>query len=124
MLRMSGSGKHIQRAEPRSRPAKLTGRPVKWHRIAMAALVAAAVGGAAYAFFPGTAAAPVAGRLNQADLGAAGSGGVLGSGSSTPYAVAPDPIVTATAERPVHRKPGPVRPAPTPSSPSTSSGGM
>jgi hypothetical protein len=107
---MSGSGKHIQTAKPRARPAKPTGRPVKWHRIAMALLVAGAAGGATYAFFPGPGASPVASRLNQEDLGAFGTGSVLGSGSATPYAVAPDPIVTAIGKAPVHRKPGRVHP--------------
>ena len=81
----------------------------------MALLLAGAAGGASYAFFPSAGGAPVASRLNQADLGALGSGSVLGSGSATPWPVAPDPVVTATAKSPaVHRKPRPVHmPSPT-----------
>src|ERR1700742_1526127 len=55
MLRMSESGKH-------SRAAKRRRGLAQWHRVVLAALVAGTVGGSAYAFFPGTAAAPVADR--------------------------------------------------------------
>jgi hypothetical protein len=74
----------------------------------MAALLAGAAGGGAYAFFPSPAAAPVASQLNQSEIGALGAGSALGQGSATPYPVAPEPIVTATAKSPIHKKPAPV----------------
>jgi hypothetical protein len=117
---MSGSGKHIQHGKPRSRPAKAAGRPLKWHRVAMAVLLAGAAGGAAYAFFPSPA-APVASRLNLGDLGANGSGS--GLGSATPYPVAPEPVVTATARPPVKHRPTPVHSV-SPTAPAGNSGGM
>src|ERR1700760_2512937 len=114
MLRMSESGKH-------SRAAKRRRGLAQWHRVVLAALVAGTVGGSAYAFFPGTATAPVADRLHSGTSRAQTVDGVLGAGQiSSSYAAPPAPIVTATAQTPRrHRKPRPV-PTPKPSAPAGS----
>jgi hypothetical protein len=114
MLGMSESGKH-------SRAAKRRRGLAKWHRVVLTALVAGTLGGSAYAFFPGTAAAPVADRLHSGASQAQTLDGVLGSGQiGSSYAAPPAPIVTATAQTPKrHRKPRPV-PTPHPTAPVSS----
>jgi hypothetical protein len=116
MLGMSESGKH-------SRAAKRRFGLARWHRPVLAALVAGTVGGAAYGFFPGPAAAPVADRLHSGAISSQTLGGLLGAGQISPsYAAPPAPIVTATARAPqAARQPRPVptpRPAASASSPS------
>src|SRR6185437_15224534 len=55
MVRMSASGKH-------SRTAKTRRRPAKWHRWALAVVLAGAAGGFGYVYLPHTSAAPAADR--------------------------------------------------------------
>jgi hypothetical protein len=101
MVRMSASGKHSHAAKTRSHPAK-------WHRWALAAVLAGAAGGFGYVFLPHTAAAPVADRLNPQIPAASASAGLLGHGGDGSYASLPAPIVTATARAPAKaRKPRP-----------------
>jgi hypothetical protein len=114
MVRMSASGKHSRTAKTRSRPAK-------WHRWALAVVLAGAAGGFGYVFLPHTTAAPVADRLGPQVPTASASAGLLGQGRNSSYA-APAPIVTATAKAPTKaRKPGPTH-SPHPTDPPATGG--
>ena len=114
MVRMSASGKHGCSAKTRSRPAK-------WHRWALAVVLAGAAGGFGYAYLPHTTAAPVADRLGPLVPDASASAGLLGQGRGDSYSL-PAPIVTSTAKAPTaRRKPGPTH-SPRPTAPPASSG--
>jgi len=112
---MSGSGKH-------NHSAKMRGRPVKWHRVAMAALLAGAAGGFSYAFYPSAASMPVADRLSAGAFPATALGSLLGQGQVSSDASLPAPITTATAKASPRHKPGPVH-SPRPTTSSSGSGG-
>jgi Glycosyl hydrolase family 26 len=114
---MSASGKHGRSAKKRGRP------PVRWHRLAVAALLAGAAGCLSYAYFPSAAAAPLADRLNPRAFSAPALANLLGQGQGSPYASpsTPTPIATATAKGPVAPKPRPTssaKPTASPTSPS------
>ena len=113
MVRMSASGKH-------SRTAKTRRRPAKWHRWALAVVLAGAAGGFGYVFLPHATAAPVADRLGPQAPSASASAGLLGQGRNSSYAAAPAPIVTATAKAPIKAR----MPRPTHASHPTATGGM
>jgi Glycosyl hydrolase family 26 len=111
---MSESGKH-------SRSEKTRGRPVKWHRLTLAAvLLAGTAGFLSYTFFPGTVAAPIADRLSLSPEGfsAVALGGLLGQGQISSTAPLPAPVITATAKAPGARHTHSPRPTAHPTSPS------
>lgn len=85
------------------------GRPIKWRRLAWAALLAGAAGVFSYSVFPGSGAAPAADRLSLGVSADLALGSLLGQGQISSYAPAPEPIITATAKAPApKRKPAPV----------------
>jgi Glycosyl hydrolase family 26 len=92
-------------------------------------VLTAATGGAAYAFFPGTHAAPVADRLSTGVITSPAAAGLLGQGSASAYDQPPAPITTAIARTPASRHPVKPKPVPTktrttpPVAPPSTSGG-
>jgi hypothetical protein len=112
------SGKHSRSAKPHDKPAQ-------WRRVTLTLLVAGALGGSAYAFFPGTSAAPVADKLGPGPITAQAPASLLGQGDGASFDQPPAPITTALAQAPGSGTKAKPKTAPTtdPSTPAATPGG-
>ncbi len=73
-------------------------RPLRWHHLVVAVVLAGTAGILSYNFFPSPGSGPLADLLSPGVFTPIGTPDLLGQGSVSSYAPQPAPIVTATAK--------------------------